>query len=157
MAACIQDNVNIHTDTTWHGGNLCDDAIRYIHKNKITRQQRTWRYKTIEKYPQIIYRCPPVLLARMFFSALLISFQFVDSIAKSKEMFEDSKGAIRSRKSKNDRHYNGWANKKDKRTNNDKVLFQIVSIFNFVQWKERHQKTKHDDISYCPIHVPLYE
>jgi hypothetical protein len=84
-----------------------DDICTQVPLRPARKSRSCIRYKTIEKYPQIIYRCPPVLLARMFFSALLISFQFVDSIAKSKEMFEDSKGAIRSRKSKNDRHYNG--------------------------------------------------
>jgi hypothetical protein len=41
-------------------------------------------------------------------------------------MFEDSKGAIRSRKSKNDRHYNGWANKKDKRIG---LYLKLIVLF----------------------------
>jgi hypothetical protein len=41
-----------------------------------------------------------------------------DKQRSTKEEFEDSKGIIRIRKSKNDRQHNGQK-KKDKRTNND--------------------------------------
>ena len=43
---------------------------------------------------------------------------FINMLEDVYEKFEDNKGAIRSRKSKNDRQHNGQK-KKDKGTNND--------------------------------------